>query len=708
MRARLVPRRPRSPLCGRGARARRLARACLVAAVCATPGLASPRDGSTADAPAGPRRFVLAGACRTVDPALIRSGDDERVVLACNEGLTTLDPATGEVKPGAAASWTTSPDGRVWTFALRDAVWQRRFGEGFEDRGPVTAHDFVAAWQRLFRPELRSPHRHLLDVLTGVRVLSTERPKVDGLDRVITDLLAAIGGEDKKRTLPPGAVAEFLNDRDRNARAWLAELDAKEAVEFLRWPAAQPYQGPRAMALVKVLRQVQGEAVKAVNEAEARVGVDRGFYAKDDKTLVVEVAGPSPWLPSLLARGPLVPVHRKNVERHRDFAFTKRQNQVNNGRYVVAADFPLRETDSGGERWAFKVELHKNPKHHDAARTASDQIVVLVDNGPDEVLRQYTIGQCQWILTQALSLDVARGIRSAGPGTKPDPKVPASIYFAAVAPDAYDALGGRVKVLRFRCAPPMDSVEARRAVAAVLDRDALAKRAPNVIPPPTASRLVHPWTTGLLPLPRTPSFDPSKAKGWYGKRRYPEGEWARLLCDAADDQVCDAIGKAWRTFGDDTQTTVYAPDDLRAARDAGLWDAVLESIHPDFDDPLAFLAGFTTKNPAMDTAWSHPVFDALVAGARDVASFAAKPPAAAAAIDGVKAALGRGDLEALRRTLLAEAEAILLEEAVVYPLWVPVDSGVVAKGVTGLQLGPTTKRRALLDVHLLPLASQAR
>jgi ABC-type oligopeptide transport system substrate-binding subunit len=671
--------------------------------------LAAPAVAPAADAPAPPRKFVLAGACRSIDPALVRGPDEERVVLACFEGLTVVDPATGELKPGAAASWTTSPDGKRWTFTLRDAKWQKKFGDGFEDKGTVKASDFVFAWMRLLDPALRSPHVHLLDVLTGVKPLSTDKPRANALDRIVTDLIAAIGGEDKKKTMSPDEVQTFLLDRDRNVRGWLGDIEAKEAREFVKWPANQPYQGPRAMALVKVLRAARDAALAAAGDAESHVGVDRGFFAPDEKTLVVEVSGPSPWLPSLLARAPLVPVNERVVTSKRDWAFLKAENQICNGRFVAASDFRPQgaESDSTGDTWAIKVSLHKNAKHHDAARTASDRVTILVDNGADEVLRQYSLGDVHWILTEGITLEVSKQIRaSTAAGWKADPKVAAQRYFAAAAADTYDLVSGRMKILRFRCAAPLDKKEARVAVASLVSRADLAKRASSVVPPTPVTRFVHPRTTGATDLPRTPSFDAGKAKGLYGKRRFPEGDWARILCDPADDQVADAVGKAWKTLGDDAATTVLNPADLRVSIDAGLWDVYVQGFIADYDDPLAFLDPFTTKNPAGDCVWSHPLYDALIAGARDVAGFKAKPDAAAAAVPAIKDALGRGDLEGLRRALLAEAEAILLEEAIVVPLWIPVDSGIVAKGVRGLPVGPTSGKRSLLDVVQFPFATK--
>lgn len=62
-----------------------------------------------------------------------------------NEGLTSLDGHSQPV-PGVAESWTTSEDGLVWTFTLRqDAAWS--------NGTPITANDFVFAMTRHFSPE---------------------------------------------------------------------------------------------------------------------------------------------------------------------------------------------------------------------------------------------------------------------------------------------------------------------------------------------------------------------------------------------------------------------------------------------------------------------------------------------------------------------------------------------------------------------------
>lgn len=61
------------------------------------------------------------------------------------EGLCTID-ANGNVIGAMAESYEMSDDGLTYTFHLRDANWS--------NGTPVTAHDFVFAWQRSVDPEI--------------------------------------------------------------------------------------------------------------------------------------------------------------------------------------------------------------------------------------------------------------------------------------------------------------------------------------------------------------------------------------------------------------------------------------------------------------------------------------------------------------------------------------------------------------------------
>ena len=75
----------------------------------------------------------------------------------CFSGLTSLDE-NGQPVAELAKSWDVSEDGMTYTFHLdENAQWS--------DGTPVTADDFVFAWQRLDDPETASEYAFILDTI---------------------------------------------------------------------------------------------------------------------------------------------------------------------------------------------------------------------------------------------------------------------------------------------------------------------------------------------------------------------------------------------------------------------------------------------------------------------------------------------------------------------------------------------------------------
>ncbi|MED4533657.1 peptide ABC transporter substrate-binding protein [Metabacillus fastidiosus] len=66
------------------------------------------------------------------------------------EGLYRLDPDQNVVEGMAEGEPEVSKDGTVYTFKIRDAKWS--------NGDPVTANDFVYAWQRAIDPKIASPY----------------------------------------------------------------------------------------------------------------------------------------------------------------------------------------------------------------------------------------------------------------------------------------------------------------------------------------------------------------------------------------------------------------------------------------------------------------------------------------------------------------------------------------------------------------------
>ena len=86
---------------------------------------------------------------QTFDPHLADSIDAWNLINQIFEGLVRQHPTKLTPLPGAAERWDISPDGKIYTFHLRKGlIWS--------DGSPLTAFDFVYAWERAINPKTGS------------------------------------------------------------------------------------------------------------------------------------------------------------------------------------------------------------------------------------------------------------------------------------------------------------------------------------------------------------------------------------------------------------------------------------------------------------------------------------------------------------------------------------------------------------------------
>lgn len=110
-----------------------------------------------------------------LDPHTVTGVPEHRLLSTLFEGLVDADAATLTPKPGVAESWDISPDGRVYTFHLRDtALWSN--GE------PVTADDFVYAWRRILTPTLAAEYAYMLYCIDNAQAYN--EGKITDFDRM--------------------------------------------------------------------------------------------------------------------------------------------------------------------------------------------------------------------------------------------------------------------------------------------------------------------------------------------------------------------------------------------------------------------------------------------------------------------------------------------------------------------------------------------
>lgn len=96
-----------------------------------------------------------------LDPQIVTGVIESNIIRALFEGLCVEHPSKEGVHlPGAAESWRANDDFTEWTFQLRrDGQWS--------DGTPLTAEDFLFAYQRILHPDFGAEYASMLYYIRG-------------------------------------------------------------------------------------------------------------------------------------------------------------------------------------------------------------------------------------------------------------------------------------------------------------------------------------------------------------------------------------------------------------------------------------------------------------------------------------------------------------------------------------------------------------
>jgi oligopeptide transport system substrate-binding protein len=473
----------------------------------------------------------------TIDPQRARTDSPFNVLRDLFEGLTAIGPA-GDIVPGAAASWTVTPDGLTYTFTLREGL---RWSNG----DALTAADYVAGMRRLVDPKTASPYAQVVEPI-------------------------------------------------RNA------------------PAI-----------------VRGEA------APDALGVS----APDDRTVVIELSNPAPYLLGLLAQPGTFPVHAASLAQH-GAQYAQPGKLVSNGAFV------LKEWVIGSH-----IVAERNPHYwNDAAtRLARVRYVHHADAGSE--FRQYRAGDLD--VTYAVPPQQYAWIESNLPGElHVSPQL--SVYYYG-----------------FNLARPpfKDNPGLRRALSLVIDRDRLTKQVTGVGETP-AYGWVPRGTANYTPQRFDYADRPyeervAEARELYRRAGYsaekPLVVEIRYNSGEVHNRLAVAIAAMWKeALG--VETKLYA-EEFRAllqSIQAGTETEVFRSSWvADYDDAYSFAQLLQGGFGINLTGYSNPRYDALLAEAT------------------------RQPDPARRRALLEEAERLMLADHPVLPPYFYVNKHLVKPYVRG-------------------------
>lgn len=349
-----------------------------------------------------------------------------------------------------------------------------------------------------------------------------------------------------------------------------------------------------------------------------------GIKALDDKTLVAELIGPTPYFLNMLKHYSWFPVHPGTIEAHGGIfdmsgTWTLPGNFVGNGPFVLSEWRPNQY-----------VRVTKSPTYWDRDIMKLNEIIFYPVEDDNTENRMFFSGHMH--IT----------------GTVPTNDVPVLRREKPELIHLDNYLGTYFYRLNVTKAP-LDNPLVRKALALSIDRQALVDKVTLGDQKP-ALAYVPPGFRGYeaqAPL----GYDPERAQRLLAEAGYPGGEGfpeMYLLFNTSEGhrKIAEAIVNMWnKNLGinlqlENKEWKVYL--DAQTHLD---YDISRSAWIGDYMDPITFLEMFTSGNGNNDTGWSNAKYDELIDGAF------------------------RAPSEELHFQYLQEAEEILLEELPIVPVY---------------------------------------
>lgn len=364
-----------------------------------------------------------------------------------------------------------------------------------------------------------------------------------------------------------------------------------------------------------------------------------GVKALDDKTLEVKLENPTPFFLELLAFRTYFPVNPKVVQGNEKWA-TEAATHVGNGPFKM-------------ESWEHKSKLVlvKNDTYWDKDSVKLDRIEFSMVEDENTELSMFENGDLDWAghPTSQLPTDAIPALKEQG---RVQIKPIAGTYWYKFNTEK----------------PPFNNVKIRKAFAYSIDRQSLID---NIL------------QTGQLPA--TGAVPPSMSLKEDGYFKDNDVETAKkLLAEGMQELGITSLPEITLSFNtSEAHAKIAAAIQDQWRKHLGVevklenkeWAVYLEDMHAgnyqigrmgwlgDFNDPINFLELYKDKYGGNnDTFWEHPKFKELLN----------------------QSAL-EADLEK-RKQILAEAEAILMDEMPIAPIYFYTQSWVQNENVKGVQI----------------------
>ena len=182
----------------------------------------------------GPTLRMVGGDPLTLDPAIVTDAVSASYIVEIFSGLVTIDRDL-KLAPDIAKSWDVSPDGKIYTFHLRDdVVFQTTFRQ-------VTAEDFKYSMERVANPDTASTvaEAYLGDIVGARDMINGTADHISGIEVVDQFTLRIIIDEAKPYFLAKLACpTAFVVDRtqiEEDDRNWTKKPNGTGPYKVKDW-----------------------------------------------------------------------------------------------------------------------------------------------------------------------------------------------------------------------------------------------------------------------------------------------------------------------------------------------------------------------------------------------------------------------------------------------------------------------------------------
>jgi oligopeptide transport system substrate-binding protein len=370
-----------------------------------------------------------------------------------------------------------------------------------------------------------------------------------------------------------------------------------------------------------------------------------GAVAQDDKTLVVTLDVPVPFFESLMAFPSFLPVNEAFFTAAGDTYGTSPETILSNGPFMISAYEPAATT----------ISLTKSPTYWDATKVALDGIQYQVIKDSQQAMLSYQNGD--------LNVATLSGEQVEQFQADPEFNNIMAGYLWYLSPN--QTIAG------------LENVNLRKAIALSYDKAAIAKnilKDGSIVADFAVPTLLATGPDGKDFRETTGTYlatDKAKALE-YWKTAQTELGISELKYTMIVEDTESAINVA-QFIQSEVQTTLPGltieiqsmPKKNRVERlQQGDFELGLTRWGPDYADPMTYLDMWTTGSPNNYGFWSNAEYDAIIESSK------------------------KGELAldlAARWEALKKAETIVMDEAVILPVYQKGDAVMIKAGVEGIE-----------------------